>query len=233
MTKKRAEITTIKIGLIEIEGIMLIDGTFAVAFPQVYRLFSIPQKHGARKLKAIVEEVSSGLSIPQKIASEIHAKKLSVLTLSEFTQVMRYLGKKEDNKKASDLALDLAGLSLQQLWSDAFGIKFEKKERQIWLVDRQEGKMARRYITDTIKYVRENGCPVAYDKGTIRLYEVLGYLDAYYEYKETHKDNKFRDTLDKAQLRRLTKMEELTADYVMIDGVEFYAAIDKASRYIR
>ncbi len=55
------------------------------------------------------------------------------------------------HKEARDLVRLLSGLSLQQLFSDAFGIKFEQEQRQQWLKLRQSTKETFRPLTDELQ----------------------------------------------------------------------------------
>ena len=76
----KAAVTPVKIGHIEVEGLMLPDGTFAIAVPQVARLFSINQSHASRDLKALL---GTGFTFA-KVQSELHSKAVNILDLTEF-----------------------------------------------------------------------------------------------------------------------------------------------------
>ena len=76
----KAVVTSVKIGHIQIEGLMLPDGTFAIAVPQVARLFSINQSHASRDLKALL---GTGITFA-KVQSELHSKAVNILDLTEF-----------------------------------------------------------------------------------------------------------------------------------------------------
>jgi hypothetical protein len=55
----------------------------------------------------------------------------------------------------------------------------------------------------------------------------------YKSYKDAHKDHNYRNTLGDVELRKIAKFEELTADYVLVDGLSIESAMKSAARYIR
>lgn len=251
MTTSRAKITNVQIGNVSIEGIMLPDGTFAIAFPQVYELFNLKQKHANREILWLLATQSKGLTVPQtkdKISvkdlramaltvpqtfkTEVNDRGLNILTLDEFNDIVSELVI-SGNKEAIAFTRLTRRLILEQLWSDAFGIRFEKEERQAWMKERQAGKTDRRSITDATQYLINKGERLNYGDITLEVYDGAGVLNAYRAYKKVYKDAKFRNTLSKEELKKVAKMEELTADYVMVDEMDIYGAMEKAKKYIR
>jgi len=89
--------------------------------------FQFPIKHASRDLKAILGE---GFQFP-KWKSDLNPKAVNVLTLEQFNQLAFELALK-GNVQAIEFMRDLSGLSLHQLFSDAFGQKFEAEDRQSW-----------------------------------------------------------------------------------------------------
>ena len=142
----RAEIATVKIGHFEFEGLMLHDGTVGIAVSQICSVFSFLNKNAHRDIQSLLNEPSPFL----KWSSKLNSKAVNVLLLPSFERLIFRLALKQ-NKVAISLSEQLIGLSLQQLFSDAFCIQFEKEERQQWIKDRQEGKEKRRTLTDSIK----------------------------------------------------------------------------------
>jgi hypothetical protein len=142
----RAEIAIVKIGCLEFDGLMLPDGTFGIAVPQICSVFQIDKNQASRTFKAILGDEFQFA----KWRSTLHPKAVNVLSLIDFEKLLRKLDR-NGNLLAQQLVDLLLGLSLQQLFSDAFCIQFEKEERQQWLKDRQEGKEKRRTLTDSIK----------------------------------------------------------------------------------
>ena len=62
---------------LSIPGILLVEDNknpiFGVSFPQVYAQFEVPQKNGARTLKALLDK---DLTVPQKVKTEVNDRKL-------------------------------------------------------------------------------------------------------------------------------------------------------------
>ena len=146
MTTKKAIVTSVQIGHIEIEGLMLPDGSYRIAIPQLVKLSLVPSNRSLTQLKRLT---GFDFQSHQKIYSELNSNKVNSISLEDLEALIVSLAKR-GNQSAINLTIDLIGLSLQQLFSDAFGVKFEKEERQAWLKARQEGKATRRTLTDAI-----------------------------------------------------------------------------------
>lgn len=227
-TTVKAVVATVKIGHHEVQGLMLPNGDFAIAVPQVADLFSVPQKNSSRDIKALLGNDSPFLTTK----SELNSKAVNILTLTEFETVTLELALR-GNQEAIAFQRSLVGLALMQLFSDAFGIKFEQIDRQNWLKERQDGKYYRRSLTDAIKYLIDRGKQLNYGLMTLQTYSACKLSSEYAIYRKKHKDAGFRNTLDAAKLRNVGKFEELVADYIMVDGMEPEQAMIKAARYIR
>jgi hypothetical protein len=158
MTTSKAKVTTVPFLPTAIEGLLLPDGTFAVSISQVIARFSIPQKNASRDLKALLG-AESGFP---KVAWETTNAKINVLTLEQYGELRKQLAIR-GNQAALAEVLALSGLSDQQLFSDAFGIKFEQADRLQWVKARAEGKVDRRTLTDAIQdYCLRNECKPTY-----------------------------------------------------------------------
>jgi hypothetical protein len=126
MTQSKAVVATVKFGSREVEGLMLPDGSFGIAAVQANELleFSAHHNYVSRSLKTLL-----GKDFPPiTIATELNSNKAVVLTLVQLETLIRKLDR-AGNKKAQELSDDLIGLGLTQLFSDAFGIKYETEER--------------------------------------------------------------------------------------------------------
>ena len=143
----KAMIALVNIGSnIEIEGLRLPDGTFAVSVPQVAALFSVRQDHSSRDLKPLLGE---GFQFA-KAFSELNPKPVNIISLSQFEIVMMKLDRK-GNIKAQELRDALSGLALNELFCDAFGIVSDARTRRAWLDARFKGMEERTSLTDAIK----------------------------------------------------------------------------------
>jgi len=134
MSTVKALVSKVQFGTVEVEGLLLPDGSFGVAVTEANNLltFSAHQNHASRQVKALLGE---GFQ-PTKVASELNPNAVVVLTLAEFELLVRKLDR-AGNKKAQELVDACVGLSFVQRFSDAFGVKFEKAERDLWLEARK------------------------------------------------------------------------------------------------
>ena len=166
------------------------------------------------------------------IATELNPKKSLVINLRDLEEIIKGLALK-GNTTAIEFAIIMMGLALEQLFCDAFNIRFEKEERQLWLKERQESKFYRRTLTDAIKHLKEQNVSIEYSHITMSVYQACQLRETYLAYKRHNNDHYFRDTLSDKELRKVAKMEELTADYIMVDDMPYKLALIKAARYIR
>ena len=126
---------------LEIEGLMLPDGTYAIGIPQIADLLITGdvKKDGikasrnvmARELKRLCGEDFK----TSKVKTEFNKNITTIVTLPQFEKILAKLDR-AGNKQAQQLRDDLAGLGLRQLFADAFGEKFEVEERQEWIKQR-------------------------------------------------------------------------------------------------
>ena len=224
----KAIVAPIQIGHHEIQGLMMPNGDFAIAVSQVAEMFSVPQKNSSRDFKALLGNGFQFLTTK----SELNPKSVNILPLTEFEILLLELVIR-GNQEAIAFQRSLVGLALIQLFNDAFGIKFEKIDRQNWLKDRQDGKFYRRSLTDAVKFLIDQGKQLNYGLMTLQTYSACKLSSEYAIYRKNHKDSGFRNTLDAAKLRNISKFEELVADYIMVDDMEPEQAMTKAARYIR
>jgi len=76
----RAQVATVQIGTVELEGIMTQSGEFFVAVSQISDLFSIPNKNVSRDVKALLGNDFQFY----KIASELNPKPVNAISLNDF-----------------------------------------------------------------------------------------------------------------------------------------------------
>jgi len=227
-TTVKAVVAPVQIGNLTVNGLMLPNGDFAIAVPQVAELFQFDTNQASRSIKSLL-----GKDFQFDTAkSELNPKAVNILSLTEFEVLILELVIR-GNEKAIAFQRNLVGLALIQLFNDAFGIKFEQTDRQTWLKERQDGKFYRRSLTDAIKYLIERGKQLNYGLMTLQTYSACKLSSEYAIYRKKHKDSGFRNALDAAKLRNVGKFEELVADYIMVDGMEPEEAMKKAARYIR
>jgi len=227
-TTVKAIVASVKIGHLTIDGLMMPNGDFAIAIPQIAEMFLDNQSQASQTLKRLMGKDFK----TNKVKTEFNRNATLSVPLPEFERVVAKLDR-AGNIKAQDFRDELAGLGLHQIFCDAFGLKFEEIDRQNWLKERQEGKFYRRSLTDAIKHLIAPGSDVNYGYITLQTYKACGLDSDYKSYKANHKDHNYRNTLDDVELRKIAKFEELTADYVLVDKLNIESAMKSAARYIR
>jgi len=148
----KAIVSQVKIGSVEVEGLMLPNGDFAIAVSQMSALNLVPPNRSQKQLKALL-----GIDLPshQAVKSELNSKAVNIISLADFEKVIIELAIK-GNQKAADFARMMIGLSLHQLFCDSFGIKFEQEHRQEWLKQRMiHKKQFHPYLT---AWLQTDGC---------------------------------------------------------------------------
>jgi hypothetical protein len=148
-----ATVTAVPFGNLEIEGLLLQTGEFAVAQQQVASLFQVIPTSAPKWLEYNLGKGYSLFQIKtnrEKIEGKRVRSTENALSLLDFEKLIVELTIK-GNPIAANFTRQLVGLSLTQIFSDAFSIRFEKEERQAYLQARPEGKVTRRTMTDAIK----------------------------------------------------------------------------------
>ena len=136
---QKATIATVKIGMLEFEGLMLEDGSFAIGVPQIgiNWLNQDIQNTTARDLKRLLAKGSKTSQVVFfDCKTEFNKNKTLAVNLLDFQRILRVLDK-AGYQSATDTCDDLIGVAIDQLWADAFNIKREKEDRQRVIVARQ------------------------------------------------------------------------------------------------
>jgi hypothetical protein len=229
----KAEIATVQIGHLEIEGLYAEEiGQYFVSVPQIANLFaSIQDRHGneVRTVKAILGNVFKTVKLKTPFNKNITLG----VSIDGFVFIIKTLNKRGD-EVAEQLMDDLIGLSLHQLFADAFNIKFEQEERQAWLKARQQGKIARRTLTDAIKdwllahpEVSENKKKFIYSNVTDAINLGIFARRASKLRKDWHCDNP-RDEMTDKELSVVESAEGLTMRLIDQDKLEPMVAVHEA-----
>lgn len=150
---EKARITKVQIGSEFINGIMLPNGDFGITVQQTVTLFELTQVNGTRDLKRLLGKECELFQIQVSESGTNNNHK--ILTLKQFEKILFELCLK-GNAKAIDFSRMLLGLSLTQLWSDAFGVKFEREERTQYLINRQEHQKS--FHKRLTPFWKEDGC---------------------------------------------------------------------------
>jgi len=209
---------------------LLDDGNFAIAVPQVCSTFQFLKHNASRELEAIL---GAGFQF-LKVCTTLHPKAVNCITLPDLERVIRALDKK-GNVVEVEMADSLIGLSLVQLFSDAFGIKFEVLERQEWMERRMAGKVVRREMTDAIKLYcdlagmdkesKKNlyiNCTKAVNKGVFGMSTREACVERNVAY------GKLRDGCTEKELKSIADIENLVIKLIDNKGYEPLTAVKMA-----
>lgn len=144
----KAQVTWVPIGNLTIEGLLLPDGSFGISLRQLRELAfpSTSQNNALRELKSACGKDFRIL----KFATEISNNPQWVISLEQLNFCLTELAFR-GHAEARALVRLLNGLALHQLFCDAFGIKFEEEDRQLWLKVRQSTIDTFHPLTDELK----------------------------------------------------------------------------------
>ncbi len=123
------------------------DGDFYVSVPQIADLTETSRNTASRDLKRLMGEGFEA-SI-QKVSTEFNQRPVNAISVEDFVLVItRYA--LAGNPAAANLLMALAGVSIHQLFCDAFGQKFDADDRQAFLTARMLSKSVRSDFEDAI-----------------------------------------------------------------------------------
>ena len=129
----RADYSEVAIGHLALPGLMAEDGQFGLAVPQLADQLQLAKDHASRDFKAMLG-TDSQLA---KWISPLNPKAVNVLTLDQFKQITLSLAL-SGNVKAIEFVRVLLGLSLYQIFCDAFHVRMDAIDRQQWLEESQD-----------------------------------------------------------------------------------------------
>jgi len=204
-----AEIAQIKVGALEFQGLRFPDGCYGIAVPQIANLFSISINHASRDFKALL---GSDFQYIQAKTS-LHPKAVNALALADFEKLTLDLAFKKQNVIAESFVRALFGLSLHQLYCDAFGVKFGAVERQEWLLTRFNTKLGFIALKQQLK---QHGLKFSFEFG-----EFVGTMQSY-----VGLPNGTRDSADLETLLKLEKIQ-IQLKELMESGVKPTQALRK------
>ena len=142
----KAVIATVDLGFEKIEGLMLPNGDYGVAIPQIAKSFGINQNTASRDLKRLLGDDFR----PSKTKTELGNQSINVVTLEDFTKIIRALDKK-GNAIANAFIDVILQEGLERRFDRAFGRKVDEDERNQLIALRMKRIMARRLWTDVLR----------------------------------------------------------------------------------
>lgn len=129
-----AMVSPVKIGdAITVEGLKLEDGRYAIAVQQVATVFQLRHDNVQRDVKALLGKDSSFVKVKtnrEKVESKRVRSSENAILLSDFLELILNLFDK-GNSTAKLLTRALVGVSLEQLFADAFQDVLAPRDRQI------------------------------------------------------------------------------------------------------
>lgn len=221
-----AIVAQVPFGTIEIEGLMFENGEFGVALQQTATLFQLRPDNAQKTVKSKLGKDFS--FVPAKTnREETEGKRVrskeNTLALKDFERLVRKFDR-EGVELAQEMVDALFGLSLHQIFCDAFKVKFEADDRQEFLRTRLQGKVERRNLTDAIQDRYLDHHP---EVEKVPFYEfsnpsdalnrlLTGYPAKYWYEKFSCGKDELRDKWGVPQLRRIETVEAIAQ--TKIDG---------------
>lgn len=171
MTK--AIVAKIDLGFAKIDGLMLPNGSYAIAVPQIADLFQIPNKNTSRDFKALLGDSFQFL----KTSSELNPKAVNALSVRDFSLLVVELSAK-GHPFAKALNRAFVEESIDRRFDTAFGKKVSEVERNQILALRMKRLLARRGWTDLLqeRHIQCYGTkptPNQFKEWTVRVNQVL------------------------------------------------------------
>jgi hypothetical protein len=233
MTIVSLEISLVKIGSINIEGLMSKEGEFFIGLSQVSELGFVPPNRSQKQLETLL---GIRFQSHQKAKTKLNPKAVNVISLDDFQEVIKAQAKK-GHQKAIEFAVILMGQSLHQIFCDTFKVKFDEDDRHERLVSRLSGVVTRRTLTDSIKdwLLRNPGGTqkpewLMYAETTNTVYQVLWGLTAeQIEDKIDCPRHKLRDYLLAESLKELERAEANVTEFIDCDNIKPTEAVKLAN----
>lgn len=210
----KAIVAKVQFGTFEIDGLLFEDGSYGIAIPQVASLFLDSQMRASQTLKRLM-----GMDFKtHKTKTSFNRNTTLSISLVDFEKVLAKLDR-AGNVKAQEFRDGLVGLSLQQLFCDAFGVKFEAEQRQEWLENRFKTKKDFRPLTAQLK---ANGFKENCEYGLFvhKMQQLIGLEDG------------TRDSVDLRKLKELDNIQTSLIAY-MECGLKPYEALAKYSKKLK
>jgi len=171
MTK--AIVAKIDLGFVKFDGLMLPDGSYAIAVPQIADLVGLDKNQASRDIKRMVGKDFN----PSKSTTEYTKAAVNIIDLATFRKIIRELDR-QGNPIASALVDVFIQESIDRRYDTAFGKKVSESERNQILAQRMKRLLARRAWTDVLqdRHVQCYGTkptPRQFKDWTVRVNQVL------------------------------------------------------------
>lgn len=210
MKYSKALIATVRIGSLEVEGLLLSTAEFGMSLQQLRELAfpSVHPKNASRELKAACGKGFEFIKCP----TELNNRPQSIILLDQVNYCLTELAFRGHNE-ARELVRILSGMSLHQLFCDAFNIQFGKEDRQRWIYLRESTRQTFHPLTAQLQSYGYTE-PWQYGKFIHDFQERLGIEDG------------SRDKLPTDKLGELIAAQSKVAAYIDA-GLKPYEALNK------
>jgi len=171
MTK--AIVAKIDLGFVQFDGLMLPDGSYAIAIPQIADLLQTSRNTASRDFKRLMGD---GFKASHE-RTEFNTNPVNVVDLATFRQIIRVMDR-QGNPIASALIDVFIQESIDRRYDTAFGKKVSESERNQILAQRMKRLLARRAWTDLLqdRHIQCYGTkptPKQFKDWTVRVNQVL------------------------------------------------------------
>lgn len=143
---RRAVTLTVDFGFTQVQGLMLPDGSYAIAVSQIAEHFGFTQNNATRQVKALLGK-GSNLT---KTASDIAKRPVNTVTIAQFKSVVLSLSK-QGHPVAGAFVDALVEEGIERRFNTAAGVHVEESEYNAQLKQRMERVTARLEWTDVIR----------------------------------------------------------------------------------
>lgn len=143
----KAVIATIDLGFTKIDGLMLPDGSYAIAVPQLAELKLVPPNRSLKQLETLSSMVFQS---HQKVKTDLNPKPVNVISLSDFSRLIRNLDK-QNNLIARGFVDALLEEGLERRFDHAFNKYVEEEERNNRIALRIKRLQSRKLWTDVLR----------------------------------------------------------------------------------
>lgn len=142
----KAQIAPIDLGFVKFDGLMMPDGSYAIAVPQVAVLIQITPNYASQEFKRLLGKDFS----PHKGSIEGTKAQVNIISLDIFIDLLYALAK-NGNSIADTIAKTLLHEPLQRRYDTAFGKKVTEAEYNKQLAFRFKRLQSRRLWTDVLQ----------------------------------------------------------------------------------
>lgn len=142
----KAVVASVDIGFTKIDGLMLPDGSYCVAVPQLANVFQFDKNQASRTIKGLLDK---GFQF-DTAKSELHPKSVNVIKLDQVGQIIYRLAKK-GNPIADAFMQAILQEGLERRFDKAFDKKVSEDEYNALVALRMKRILARKLWTDTLR----------------------------------------------------------------------------------